>query len=206
MYCAHGEELSQGAAMVLRSIGMNAAYLKDGISGWRACGGAILSKEMQNGVRGNGPSEWITWHDKSVAELACPWFIRRFIDPKGRIHFVERDMVSTIAQEFSAIPFDIPEAPFRLGEYASNLDTLIRYFQVVDPALDQVARVVRGTEQGAPDVVAQHAGLLAVSAGLKELAGNEQQLLSWSLSLFDGLYRWARNQVHPSRSKAVHLS
>jgi len=199
IYCAHGEELSQGAAMVLRSIGLNAVYLKDGISGWRAGGGAILSKEMQNGVRRGGPSEWMTWHDEKVTELACPWFIRRFIDPDGRVHFVERDLVSTIAEEFSAIPFDIPEAPFRLGENASNLDTLIRYFQVVDPALDQLARVVRGTEQNSADAVAQHAGLLAISSGLKDLAETEQQLLSWSMSLYDALYRWARNHVRVSR-------
>jgi rhodanese-related sulfurtransferase len=186
VYCVHGHEVSQGAARVLREHGIGARFLDGGLEHWQADGGALAPKPIGASTR------WVTRERPKIDRIACPWFIRRFIDPEAEFLYVPAAEVRRIAAERDAVPYDIPDVAFsHVGERCS-FDAFLAAYRVRDPALDVLARIVRGADTGALDLAPQASGLLALSLGLARLYQDDLEMLRHGMTLYDALHAWCK--------------
>ena len=181
VYCVHGHEVSQGAAKAL-----GASYLEGGIEAWRAAGGELFGKP-----RGSS-SRWVTRERPKIDRIACPWLVKRFIDPEAEFLYVPAPEVKQIALERQAVPYDVAGVEFTHEGNLCSLDAFIKQFRLHDPALDELATIVRGADTGRLDLAPQCAGLAAVSLGLSRLYADDHEMLGHGLVLYDALYRWCK--------------
>lgn len=193
VYCVHGHQVSQVTASRLHLAGVTTRYLEGGIEAWRAAGGPLVARRPDwcdpTEAR---PSRWVTRARPKIDRIACPWFVRRFVDRRAEIHYVEADWVRDAAGDLDAVPFDIPEVELtHIGETCS-FDTLIAAYGVADPALQRVATIVRGADTARPDLAPEAAGLLALSLGVSASTADDQDALRLGMTLYDALYAWAR--------------
>jgi rhodanese-related sulfurtransferase len=183
VYCVHGHEVSQNAAKAL-----GAKYLEGGIEAWREMGGDLVIKPK------NCSSRWVTRERPKIDRIACPWLIRRFIDPGAEFLYVPAAQVKRIAENESATPYDVAEVEFtHVGERCS-FDTFLDRFHLEDPALDTLATIVRGADTGRLDLAPQAAGLLAISQGLSRVYENDLEMLEHGMVMYDALYAWCRSR------------
>ena len=198
VYCAHGHQVSQSAAAQLRALGFRARYLEGGIAAYRESGGPLIGKTgLPNRVE-DQPSRWVTRERPKIDRIACPWFIRRFVDRDAVIHFVSADWVPEAAVELDAIPFDIPEVAFSHDGELCSFDAFLARFGIADPALTRLAEIVRGADTGRLDLAPQAAGLLAISLGLSAIEGDDLAMLEKGLVVYDALYGWCRYAAEES--------
>ena len=189
--CVHGHEVGQNAAAVLRAGGFDARYLAGGVEDWIEAGYPHLRKTaLYDGTRA---TSWITRARPKIDRIACPWLIRRFIDPLASFHYVPSDQVLAEASTRNAIPFDIPGVTFSHRGETCTFDSMIEDFGLSDQALHRLARIVRGADTSRLDLTAESSGLYAISLGLADLIEDDHALLATGLSLYDGLYRWQRD-------------
>ena len=191
--CVHGHNVSQIAAAKLRSLGLNARFLEGGTEGYLAKGGPSVARRAWPHDLEGRPSRWVTRESPKIDRLACPWFIRRFLDPEAEIFFVEAEWVKDIAEELDAVPFDIDGVTFSHNGELCSFDAFLDHYGVEDENLRHMARVIRGADTARLDLEAQSAGLLAISLGISALHGDDLAALDHGISLYDGLYAWARN-------------
>ena len=139
--------------------------------------------------------KWVTRARPVIDRIACPWLIRRFIQPDAEILYVPTDRVFAVAAETGATPFDIEGAePFsHHGEFCS-FDAVMSHYRLEDPALRRLALIVRGADTGRPELTPQSAGLLAISQGLRASIPDDQALLAQGMVIYDALYAWCRAQ------------
>jgi rhodanese-related sulfurtransferase len=183
VYCVHGHEVSQNAAKAL-----GAKYLEGGIEAWREMGGDLFSKPK------NCSSRWVTRERPKIDRIACPWLIRRFIDPGAEFLYVPAAEVKRVAEKASATPYDVAEVEFtHVGERCS-FDAFLDKFHLKEQALDALATIVRGADTGRPDLAPQAAGLLAISQGLSRLYENDLEMLEHGMVMYDALYAWCRSR------------
>jgi AraC-like DNA-binding protein len=136
---------------------------------------------------------WITRERPKIDRIACPWLIRRFIDAEATFYFVPFDEVLLKADELNATPFDIPGVEFTHYEDRCTFDYLIEKFDIDDPAVKNMAPIVRGADTDAHSVAAQSAGLWAISAGMSFNITDDYELLEKGMLIYDALYSWARH-------------
>lgn len=183
VYCVHGHEVSQNAAKAL-----GARYLEGGIEAWREMGGDLFTKPR------NSSSRWVTRERPKIDRIACPWLIRRFIDPGAEFLYVPAAEVRRVAEKETATPYDVADVEFtHLGERCS-FDAFLDRFHLKDPGLDALATIVRGADTGRLDLAPQAAGLLAISQGLSRLYENDLEMLEHGMVLYDALYAWCRSR------------
>jgi hypothetical protein len=136
---------------------------------------------------------WVTRERPKIDRIACPWLIRRFIDPEAELLYVPREAVLTVAEETGAIPYDVPNVELsHVGELCS-FDAFLRKYALSDPALDQLAVIVRAADTNRLDLAPQASGLLAVSLGLSANYPDDHAMLAQGLILYDALYAWCRS-------------
>jgi len=136
--------------------------------------------------------KWITRERPKIDRIACPWLIARFIDPEPEFLFVPSGDVLRIAAKAGAVPYDIPGVELsHVGELCS-FDAFLSKYHLVDPALAQLAVIVRGADTARLDLAAQSAGLLALSLGLSHNFLDDQEMLGHGMVIYDALYRWCR--------------
>ncbi len=193
VYCVHGHEVSQQAAAVLASRGFHSLYLEGGISLWREMGMPLLRKSPRFAVPGQRPSRWITRERPKIDRIACPWLIRRFVDPRAEFLYVPASEVFAVAQAEGATAYDIPGAPLEHDGDFCSFDAFVKAFDLRDPALDTLAMIVRGADTGHPSLTPQSAGLLAISIGLSHNFPNDHAMLEHGIVLYDALYAWCRH-------------
>jgi AraC-like DNA-binding protein len=136
---------------------------------------------------------WITRERPKIDRLACPWLIRRFIDPEAHIFYVPFDQVRTKALELDATPFDIPDTEFTHYEDRCTFDFFIERYELEDPALKDMAVIIRGADTDDHSLSAQSSGLWAISAGLAYNIADDQELLEKGMLIYDALYSWAKH-------------
>jgi rhodanese-related sulfurtransferase len=193
--CQRGEKLSQGAAAWLRHEGLQAESLDGGFEAWTAAGGALVRPEMVPPRDDKGRTIWVTRARPKVDRIACPWLIRRFVDPSAVFLFVAPSEVALVGDRFSATPFDIDDTFWgHRGEFCT-FDVMIEEFGLHNPALDRLALIVRGADTARPDLAPEAPGLLAASLGLSRMYADDIAQLAAGLSLYDAFYRWARDAV-----------
>lgn len=211
-YCVYGHNVSADAVATLRTAGWNARALAGGMEGgedgvdtpqdiarWRAQRPPTIAKRPDWGVTGEQPSRWITRERPKIDRIACPWLVRRFIDPRAGFFYVPTPQVLAEARRLGAVAYDIPGAPVSHEGELCSFDTLLRAFGLNDPALAALARIVRGADTDRPDLAPQSAGLLALSLGLSRLhADDDHAMLEAAMPLYDALYAWCRHaQAEP---------
>lgn len=135
--------------------------------------------------------KWITRNRPKIDRIACPWLIKRFIDPNAEILYVSYAEVLTEAEKQGAIPFDMPGVEYSHYADQCTFDYIIKKHQLKDPALKRIASIVRGADTDRHDFAQQAAGLEAIFSGLVYNISDDQQLLDVGMIIYDGLYSWA---------------
>jgi rhodanese-related sulfurtransferase len=186
VHCVHGRQVSQGVAAALRVAGIDASYLQDGIAGWIAKG---LPTYRPIGAT---PGKWITRERPKIDRIACPWLIRRFIDPRAEFIYVPPKDVLTVAKETGGTPYDIDGVEFAHEGERCSFDTILRIYGIKDPALDHLATIVRGADTSRHDLSPQCGGLFAISLGLSANFPNDHEMLAHGMVMYDALYTWCR--------------
>jgi rhodanese-related sulfurtransferase len=188
VYCVRGQEMSQGAASALQAAGVDACYLENGIAGW-----AEHRLPMRN-KRETEPRSWVTRERPKIDRIACPWLIRRFIDPAAEFLFVPTERVFVVAEETGATAYDIPGAePFSHEGDLCSFDAFLKAYGIKDPALDALALIVRGADTARLELTPQSPGLLALSLGLSANFPDDHAMLEHGLVMYDAFYAWCRS-------------
>jgi len=187
VYCVHGHEISQNVAKSLRSRGLEAVFVEDGIEeGLRAVASEMMAKPADAGTR------WITRERPKVDRIACPWLITRFIDRHAEFLYVPAAEVKTRAAAGNATAYDVADCAFTHDGPRCSFDAFIQTYRLTDPALLQLADIVRGADTGHPEITPQSAGLVALSQGLSRLISDDHAQLQQGMVLYDALYLWCR--------------
>jgi hypothetical protein len=135
---------------------------------------------------------WITRERPKIDRVACPWLITRFIDPKAELLFVPPAVVQAHAAELNAIPYDVEGVELSHDGPRCSFDAFLQKYGLTDPALHELALIIRGADTDRLDLAPQSAGLLAISLGLSHLFPNDHELLTRGFILYDALYEWLR--------------
>lgn len=145
--------------------------------------------------------KWITRERPKIDRIACPWLIRRFIDPEAEFFFVPFLDVRKNAEELNAIPFDIPDVEFTHYKDKCTFDYFIERYGINDPAIHTMAVIVRGADTDRHDLAAQSAGLWAISSGLAHISNNDDEMLEKGMLIYDALYHWAKYHQHEKHTQ-----
>jgi rhodanese-related sulfurtransferase len=183
--CIHGREVSQNAAALLKARGLDARFLAGGFEGWRQAG--LPTAKQAPPAKG---SAWITREKPKIDRIACPWLVKRFYDPAARFLYVPADRVLAEAEKTGAIPYDVPGVEMSHDGELCSFDVMIRRLGLKEPALQDLAPIVRGADTGRPDLSPVAPGLLAVSLGLSALYPDDHEMLDRGLVVYDALYAW----------------
>jgi hypothetical protein len=136
--------------------------------------------------------KWVTRERPKIDRIACPWLIARFIDTQPEFLFEPSERVMDVAAETGATPYDIPGVEMsHVGELCS-FDAFLKKYRLDEPALHQLAAIVRGADTGRPELTPQSPGLLAVSLGLSSVFADDHEMLRHGMVLYDALYAWCR--------------
>jgi hypothetical protein len=141
--------------------------------------------------------KWVTREHPHTDRIACPWLIRRFIDPDAEIVYVPLDQVLDYAAREGATSFDAPGATYTHRDGKCSFEVLIEDCKLGgDPALALVAKVVHGADVSEDaDITPQSRGLEAIARGFMDLGVSDQQQLALELPVYDALYAWAKGEV-----------
>jgi len=136
--------------------------------------------------------KWITRERPKIDRIACPWLIKNFVDQDAIFIYVPKEQVFDKAKALNAIPYDIPGAEYSHYGDECTFDFIIKKHQLTDPALLQLAAIVRGADTDRFDLALQSAGLWAISAGLSYNIKDDYEMLATGMKIYDALYSWAK--------------
>jgi rhodanese-related sulfurtransferase len=193
--CKDGLKLSQGVAAWLRHAGAKAEYLEGGFDAWRKGKGLLLSPNHVPPRDSEGRTVWVTRARPKIDRIACPWLIRRFVDPGAVFLFVASSEVQAVAEHFGATPFDIEGMFWSHRATLCTFDVMIEEFRLQSEALARLAVIVRGADTACLDLAPQAAGLVAASLGLSRMYRDDLAQLEAAMGLYDAFYRWSRDAV-----------
>ena len=136
---------------------------------------------------------WITRARPKIDRIACPWLIQRFIDRDAEFIFAPPNEVLRQASELNAVPFDVEGVELSHDGPLCSFDAILKKYGIEDPALDEIALIVRGADTERLDLAPQAAGLLAISLGLSRNFSNDHEQLAQGMVIYDALYSWAKH-------------
>jgi hypothetical protein len=142
-----------------------------------------------------GRTIWVTRSRPKIDRVACPWLIRRFVDPNAVFLFVPTSEVAGVVERFAATPFDIEGTDIfwsHRGELCT-FDVMVEEFGLGTEPLRRLAMIVRGADTARLDLAPEASGLLAVSLGLSRMYSDDLAQLEAGLLLYDALFRWCRD-------------
>lgn len=191
--CQAGHKRSQGAAAWLRAEGCPAEYLEGGFEAWKGSDLPLIRPDKLPPRDAQGRTAWVTRSRPKIDRIACPWLIRRFVDPQAVILFVAPTEVIGVAERYDAAPFDIEDVFWSHRGELCTFDVMLAEFGLSTPALDRLATMVRGADTARLDLAPEAAGLLAASLGLSRMYSDDLEQLDAGVLLYDAFYRWARD-------------
>ncbi len=197
--CQKGRKLSQGVAALLRHDGIAVETLEGGFEAWCATRQPVLRVDKLPARDEKGRTVWVTRARPKIDRIACPWLIRRFVDPRAVFLFVASSEVRDVAERFNAAPFDIDDVFWSHRGERCTFDVMIEEFGLDIPALQQLALIVRGADTARSDLAPEAPGLLAASLGFSRMYKDDLVQLEAAMSLYDAFYRWcrdARDETH----------
>jgi rhodanese-related sulfurtransferase len=196
-YCKHGGSTSAFVADALNTLGYPAFVLEGGLEAWIAAGHPTV--RARDDLNVPGASRWVTRERPKIDRLACPWLVRRFIDPRASFFYTPAHQVRAESQALHAEPFDIADVTFSHRGPRCSFDAFLDEFDLHDPAIDQVAGIVRAADTGELGQAREAPGLLAISLGLSANVRDDIVLLEQAMPMYDALYAWcktAREETH----------
>ncbi|MDB4903765.1 MAG: AraC family transcriptional regulator [Mucilaginibacter sp.] len=146
--------------------------------------------------------KWITREHPKIDRIACPWLIKRFIDPDAEIIYVPFEQVIAQAATLNAIPFDLPGVEYSHYEDHCTFDYFIKKHHLKDVALDRMAAIIRGADTDRHDFAPQASGLSAIFLGLSQNINDDYELLDLGMKVYDGLYTWAKHLHQQKHTQA----
>lgn len=191
--CHKGKKLSQGAAALLRARGVETETLQGGNVAWREADAPLVPAAAIPGETATGGTRWVTRQRPKIDRIACPWLIRRFVDPAATFLFVAPSEVLDVADRFAATPFDIEGVAWSHRGEKCTFDVMVETFELASEPLARVADIVRGADTNRHDLAPEAAGLLAISLGLSRMYRDDLAQLEAGMVVYDALYRWARD-------------
>jgi len=172
--CQRGGSRSEGAAGWLRAEGVRAEVLEGGYEAWRKADGLLVETQSLPQRDAQGRTVWVTRSRPKVDRIACPWLIRRFVDPDAVFLFVAQSEVREVAERYGGAAF-------------------VREFGLTSPVLTDLALIIRGADTARLELAQQASGLLAMSLGLSRMFRDDLEQLEAGMLLYDALYRWRRD-------------
>jgi hypothetical protein len=136
--------------------------------------------------------KWITRERPKIDRIACPWLVARFIDQEAEFLYVPAERVLSEARRTGAVPYDIPGVELSHEGDRCSFDAFIAKYRLDDPALRQMALIVRGADTSRLDLTPQSAGLYAISLGLSHNHADDHEMLRHGLVMYEALYAWCR--------------
>ena len=138
--------------------------------------------------------KWITRERPKIDRIACPWLIKNFVDKEAEFIYVPKDEVFDKAKQLQAIPYDIPGAEYTHEGDFCTFDYIVKKHRLLDPAVLQIARIVRAADTNSFDIAPQAAGLWAISAGLSvNFKDDDHAMLAVGMKIYDALYSWSKH-------------
>ncbi|MGV6875347.1 chromate resistance protein ChrB domain-containing protein [Pseudochelatococcus sp. B33] len=195
-----GRDFAQAVTAWLLHEGARAETLEGGFDAWRAAGGLLVRPDRLPPRDAAGRTVWVTRARPKVDRIACPWFIRRFIDPNAVFLYVGAPEVTAVAERFGATPFDIDGVFWSHRGERCTFDVMLEEFGLVSEPLGRLAAIVRAADTARLDLVPEAAGLLAASLGLSRMFRDDLEQLEAGLLLYDALYRWSRDATEETHN------
>src|SRR6266702_2277342 len=184
--------LIPGAAW-LRHLDVSAEALDGGFEGWKAAKLPLVPAEKLPPRDAQGRTVWVTRARPKIDRIACPWLIRRFIDPNAVFLFVAPAEVVGVGERFNAVPFDIENVFWSHRGELCTFDVMIEEFGLATPPLLRLATIVRAADTARLDLSPEAPGLLAASLGLSRMYDDDLAQLEAGMVLYDAFYRWCRD-------------
>ena len=139
--------------------------------------------------------KWVTRENPKVDRVACPWLIRKFVDPAAEFLYVPGDQVMAVAEREGATAYDVPNAELGHHGLECSFDAIIAKYALTDPALKQMAFIVRGADTDAKDLTPESRGLEAIAAGFQAAYADDHEQLAAELPVYDALYAYCQSQL-----------
>jgi rhodanese-related sulfurtransferase len=200
--CQKGLKLSAGVAAWLRHYGVSAESLEGGAIGWANEGLPMVPVEKLPPRDERGRTVWVTRARPKIDRIACPWLIRRFVDPAAVFLYVPASDVMGVAERFNATPFDI-DGPDIFWSHRGELctfDVMVDEFGLATKPLLRLATIVRGADTARLDLAPEAPGLLAASLGLSRMYADDLEQLEAGMALYDAFYRWCRDATEETHN------
>ncbi|HEX3497544.1 MAG TPA: sulfurtransferase/chromate resistance protein [Methylocella sp.] len=192
--CKNGRGLSEGVAAWLRHASASSAeVLLDGHAAWAQAGLPLVPADKLPPRDSQGRTVWVTRSRPKIDRIACPWLIRRFVDPAAVFLFVSSAEVHAVAERFNGAPFDIEGAFWSHRGDLCTFDTMLDELGLRTPPLAKLAAMVRGADTARLDLAPEAPGLVAASLGLSRMYSDDLEQLAAGMTLYDAFYRWARD-------------
>ena len=197
--CQSGEKLSHGVAAWLRHEGVPADALEGGFEAWKAAELPLVPEARLPKRDAQGRTLWVTRERPKIDRIACPWLIRRFVDPAAVFLFVKPSEVVLVGERFEATPFDIEDVHWSHRGERCTFDVMVEEFGLSTKPLLHLAAIVRAADTARLDLAPEAPGLLASSLGLSRMHEDDLPQLEAGMGLYDAFYRWCRdatNETH----------
>jgi len=204
IFCQKGLKLSEGVAAWLRFVGTPADILEGGVLNWRKAGMPMINTSKLPAPDKQGRTIWVTRARPKIDRIACPWLIRRFVDPNAVFLFVTPAEVQAVAEKFGGAPFDIEGVFWSHRGELCTFDVMLEEFGIATEPLLRLAKIVRGADTGKLDLVPEAAGLLAASLGLSRMYADDLEQLEAGMLLYDAFYRWCRDATDETHGWPSH--
>jgi len=205
LVCTNGAGESPSVAAWLRHFGAAAEVLEGGIAAWQQAGYPLIPAARLSRSTPEAGSLWVTRARPKVDRIACPWLIRRFVDPAAVFLFVPPPDVASVVDRFGATAFDVDGVFWSHRDELCTFDTMLEEFRLgTFDGLSRLAIIVREADTAHPEIAPQAAGLLAASLGLSRMFSDDLEQLEAGMLLYDAFYRWCRDAVEETHDWVSH--
>jgi rhodanese-related sulfurtransferase len=192
--CESGRGESEGVAAWLRNAGAaSAEVLAGGFAAWAQAGLPLVPESKLPPRDQQGRTVWVTRSRPKIDRIACPWLIRRFVDPTAVFLFVAPAEVLAVAGRFNGAPFDVEGVFWSHRGERCTFDTIIDELGLQTPPLEKLATIVRAADTDRLELAPEASGLLAAALGLSRMYSDDLEQLAAGMGLYDAFYRWARD-------------
>jgi rhodanese-related sulfurtransferase len=192
--CENGRGLSEGVAAWLRHAGASSAeVLLGGHAAWAQAGLPAVPEVKLPPRESQGRTVWVTRSRPKIDRIACPWLIRRFVDPAAVFLFVSPAEVQSVAERFKGASFDVEGVFWSHRGDRCTFDTMLDELGLRTPPLAKLAAIIRGADTARLDLAPEAPGLLAASLGLSRMYSDDLEQLAAGMAVYDAFYRWARD-------------
>jgi len=136
--------------------------------------------------------KWVTREHVHVDRVACPWLIKRFVDPKAEFIFVPVEKIDEVAKKEGAIPFDAPRVELGHKGDKCSFDAIIEKYEIKDPAVLELAKIVRAADTENKELAPESVGLDAVATGSMMIVKDDQEAIEKGRYVYDSLYAYCK--------------